>query len=133
MRTNDKRCNALDKNWCMEKVFVLSMIGAGGERTLMDHFRKLLPSEDESKDLEDAAACLQGLLSSPLYMFAGLPVQGLISSGAQLVRQLERGDVPIIPKSLARFLLEVYGRLCYFCEVEVEEVEGVGKGKRPTM
>lgn len=124
LRANEKKCTGLDKMWKVKKQFLLAMIGSGGETMLMSAFRQLMPSALQQKELEDVAGGVQQLLLSPLYKFAGKPVQGVITTAAKLVLRLNDGDPPMPMSNSCTFVAEIFGKLGWFFEFEVMCGEG---------
>ena len=121
MRANEKKLMGLDKMWKVSKFFLLALIGTGGEEVLMNMMRAALPSPVKMMDLQDSCGRVQGLLTGPVFKFAGKPVQGLMTIAGSLVTKLGSGETPDIPKNSHAFVKEVFGKLGWFICHEIKD------------
>ena len=85
---------SIDKKFCVEKYFFLSVIGAGAVNRLVAEVGRCLPTEAAPKTIEEVMAGLDKLGQTKLIEFCGLGLQGAFRSAKEFIASIKAGRAP---------------------------------------
>jgi hypothetical protein len=85
---------SIDKKFCVEKYFFLSVIGAGAVNRLVAEVGRCLPTEASPKTIEEVMAGLDRLGQTKLIEFCGLGLQGAFRSAKEFIASIKAGRAP---------------------------------------
>ena len=106
---------ALDRTFAIERCFILAMLGAAGEKRLLQELLAILPSSVRDISLKDCASKVATLTGTDLFRFCSRSAQGGVKATHSLLQNMVLGFPPSFGAAeSSRMLLIVRQQFPYF-------------------